>query len=130
MEIDYTLLIKKEKAEFKPRKEIKNPLENSEKRIFEINAGNGYGKTFLLNLIAYALFADKLTEDSILNTLKERVSDYNNTDAYNLTYNLNFRLPNGKKIIFSKSENTDRIVHFENEAPMGVNNLHNLISIL
>ena len=58
------------------------------------------------------------------------MSDYNNTDAYNLTYNLNFRLPNGKKIIFSKSENTDRIVHFENEAPMGVNNLHNLISIL
>jgi hypothetical protein len=130
MEIDYTLKIKKERSEFKPRPEFINPLTNSIERIIEINADNGYGKTFILNLIAYALFADKLNEEAILPSLKERVADYENIDAYDLEYNLKFNLPNGKKIILSKKGASDRIVHFENEPPMGVNHLHKMISIL
>lgn len=130
MEIDYTLKIKKERSEFKPRPEFIDPLTNSNDRIIEINAGNGYGKTFILNLIAYSLFADKLNEEAILPSLRERVADYENIDAYDLEYNLRFNLPNGKKIILSKKSESDRIVHFENEPPMGVNHLHKLISIL
>lgn len=130
MEIDYTLKIKKERKEFKPRPEFINPLTNSNERIIEINAGNGYGKTFILNLIAYALFADKLNDGAILPSLKERVADYENIDAYHLEYNLKFNLPNGKKIILSKSGESDRIAYFENEPPMGVNHLHKMISIL
>ena len=105
MEIDYKLKILGEKTEYLPRPELIQPLLNSDKKIFEITAGNGFGKTFLLNLFAYAFYADKLGNESILKTLKERVSDYSNQDAYNLKYKLSFNLPNGEKIILSKVKN-------------------------
>ena len=130
MEIDYKLKILGEKTEYLPRPELIQPLLNSDKKIFEITAGNGFGKTFLLNLFAYAFYADKLGNESILKTLKERVSDYSNQDAYNLMYKLSFNLPNGEKIILSKDSGTERIVQYENGPPIGANNLHKTVSIL
>lgn len=130
MEIDYKLKILGEKTEYLPRPELIQPLLNSDKKIFEITAGNGFGKTFLLNLFAYAFYADKLGNESILKTLKERVSDYSNQDAYNLKYKLSFNLPNGEKIILSKDSGTERIVQYENGPPIGANNLHKTVSIL
>ncbi len=130
MEIDYKLKIKGEKTEHVPRQQFIKPLIDSNSKIFEIKAGNGFGKTFLLNLIAYAFYADKLGNDSILKTLKDRVSDYSNQDAYNLEYKLSFDLPNGKKIRLSKESDSDRIVQFDNQSPIGDKNLHKSVSIL
>lgn len=130
MEIDYKLKILGEKVDYLPRQEFIQPLINSDKKIFEITAGNGFGKTFLLNLFAFAFYADKLGNESILKTLKERVSDYSNTKAYNLEYRLSFNLPDGKKIILSKDNVSERIVQFENGPPIGANNLHKTVSIL
>jgi hypothetical protein len=130
MEIDYKLKILGEKVDYLPRQEFIQPLINSNKKIFEITAGNGFGKTFLLNLFAFAFYADKLGNESILKTLKERVSDYSNPKAYNLEYRLSFNLPDGKKIILSKDNVSERIVQFENGPPIGANNLHKTVSIL
>jgi hypothetical protein len=130
MEVDYKLKIHGEKVEYFPRKEFINPLIKSNNKIFEITAGNGFGKTFLLNLIAYAFYADKLSNESILKTLKERVSDYNNQEAYSLEYKLSFDLPNGKKINLSKVNGSERIVQMEDGPSIGSSNLHNTVSIL
>ena len=130
MEIDYKLKILGEKAEYLPRQEFIQPLLKSNKKIFEITAGNGFGKTFLLNLFAYAFYADKLGNESILKTLKERVSDYSNQKAYNLEYNLSFNLPDGKKLHLYKDNLSERIVQFENGPPIGANSLHKTVTIL
>jgi hypothetical protein len=130
MEIDYKLKILGENVEFSPRKEIIQPLTTSDKNIFELTAGNGFGKTFILNLLAYAFYADKLKDEAILKTLKERVADYGNTNAYELQYRLSFNLPDGKKLYLTKEIGKDRIVQFDNEAPVGVSYLHNVVSIL
>jgi hypothetical protein len=130
MEIDYKLKILGEKSVYLPRKEFIDPLINSNKKIFEITAGNGFGKTFLLNLFAYAFYADKLGNESILKTLKDRVSDYSNQEAYSLEYKLSFNLPNGKKINLSKVIGSERIVQIEDGPSIGANNLHKTVSIL
>jgi hypothetical protein len=130
MEVDYRLKIFGENAEYRPRQEFIQPLIKSDKKIFEITAGNGFGKTFLLNLFAYAFYADKLGNEAILRTLKDRVSDYSDLKAYNLEYKLSFNLPNGEKIHLSKESGTDRIVQYENGPPIGANNLHKTVSIL
>lgn len=130
MNIDYDLRIIGEKTNFKPRTEFITPLKNSEKKIFEITAGNGYGKTFLLNLIAYAFSADKLGDDYILKTLRDSISRYNDQDSYDLKYKLDFNLPDGKKILLSKESHQPRIAQFDGGSPVGVNNLHKAVSIL
>tara|TARA_B110000046_G_scaffold7693_1_gene7951 strand:+ start:2151 stop:4334 length:2184 start_codon:yes stop_codon:yes gene_type:complete len=130
MIIDYNLKILQENSEFKPRKEFLNPIVNSDKKIFEITGGNGYGKTFLLNLIAYAFWSDHLEDSHILNTIKESISRYNITENYGLTYNLEFDLPNGKKLLLSKEDGRDRIVRFEGEAPLSPMTLHKKVTVL
>ena len=76
MNIDYHLNIIGEKSEFSPREEFISPIVNSKSKIFEITGGNGYGKTFLLNLIGYACFADKLDDKYILRSIKDSISRY------------------------------------------------------
>ena len=86
--IDYNLNIIQEKIEYAPVAAIIDPIVNSEKRIFEITADNSYGKTFLLNLIAYALDANKLGDDFILKSLRNSISRYDDNEYYDFNYNI------------------------------------------
>ena len=128
--IDYSLNIINEKKIFKPRPEFIDPIINSNKKIFMVTAGNGYGKTFLLNLIAYALEVDKLGDEYILKSLRESISRYSNPEDYDLSYHLNFELPDKKKLILSKESHKERIVQFEGESPIGFKNLHKYLTVL
>ena len=82
--INYELEILGEKKTYKGRKEFIEPIINSKNKIFEITADNSYGKTFILNLLAYALEADKLDNEKILGSIKESISRYDDHASYNL----------------------------------------------
>jgi hypothetical protein len=130
MKIDYNLKILGEKKVYSPRPEFISPIVNSKSKIFEITAGNGYGKTFLLNLIGYACFADKLDDKYILKSLKESISRYEDRTSYELEYNLNFSLPNGKKLTLMKEHEGERTFTIDGKTGQDFSELHKRISVL
>ena len=130
MKIDYKLKIIKEKTEHSPRFDFINPIINSNNKIFEIKADNGYGKTFLLNLIAFAFWSDELGDDHILRSLKKSISRYNLSDQYDLNYDINFDFPNGKKLVLSKENGRGRLAHFEGEPPLSPIILQKIVTVL
>jgi len=128
--LDYNLEIIGEKKTFTPRLEMLDPILKSDKKIFEISGNNGCGKTFILNLIAFALDADKLGEDRILKTIKERIEDYNNTDYVNLEYSLELELPDSKKLVLTKDKNSAKRIQIDGCAPIGHKELHSELSVI
>ena len=128
--IDYTLDILGEGNTYIPRPEFIGPINNSKNKIFEITADNSYGKTFILNLLAYALEADKLDEAKILNSIKNSISRYDNENSYLLEYKINLGLPDGKELLLSKEKNGGKIIKMDNSPPIGHANLHNELSII
>ena len=130
MKIDYKLHIIGEKMNYSPRKEFVEPLINSRKKIFEITAGNSYGKTFLLNLIAYACFADELDDRYILKSIKDSISRYNDAKYCELSYNLEFDLPDGDKLVLKKEVSKRRSVELKNREIKESKELHNSIAVL
>lgn len=130
MLIEYSLNILKEKAKHLPRKEFLDPLSNTKSRIFEITAGNGYGKTFLLNLLAYALYWEELNDKQALKSLQDSVKRYNNSDEYELAYNIQLNLPDGKILVLTKEKDRGRMIKFEGEPYMNSLTLHQQLSIV
>jgi hypothetical protein len=130
MKIDYHLNIIGEKSEFSPRLEFISPIVNSKSKIFEITAGNGYGKTFLLNLIGYACFSDKLDEKYILKSIKDSISRYGDKESYNLDYELNFSLPDGKELTLKKEKEGERLYSIDGEESTNYEDLHKKVSVL
>ena len=122
--INYELEIIKENKSFVPREEFVLPIVNSENKIFEITADNSYGKTFILNLLAYALEADKLDDDRILKTIKEGISRYDDKTSYNLNYNIELDLPDRKKLSLSKERGRSKIIQINDGAPISYSVLH------
>ena len=138
MEINYSLKILKERKEFLPNSLITNPIISSKNKIFEIQAGNGYGKTFLLNLIALSLKGNELkeTKDTIKNSLKETISRYDNSEYYNLDYEIKFDLPDGKVLLSSQKASDEKTVFIKesnssnNGTNYGASLLHKDLTIL
>lgn len=129
--LDYSLNIKGEHQLFSPTTELISPIINSNNRIFEISCKSGSGKTFLLNLIAYALEANKLGDEYILPSLKESVSRYNNREFYELAYNINLNLPDGRILILEKKADDDnKIIQYENQPPINYHSLHKRVTVL
>lgn len=128
--IDYELEIKGEKKTYKPRTEFVEPIIKSDNRIFEITADNSYGKTFILNLLAYALEAHKLDSERILKGLKESISRYDDETSYNLTYEIDLPLPDSKTLNLSKNEEGNKRIQINNGSPLGYQQLHNQLSII
>jgi exonuclease SbcC len=98
MKIDYDLHIKKEQAHHRPRPEIVDEITESSKKIFEIKASNGKGKTFLLNLIALSLRGHELDNDDILESIKKSISRYSQSSNYDLEFEIEYDLPNGNSL--------------------------------
>ena len=130
MKIDYHLKILGEKKEYSPRQEFIGPIVNSNSKIFEIRAENSYGKTFLLNLLGYACNADLLDDKYILKTIKDSISRYNDKDAYELEYNLNLSLPDGKQLILQKESEGERRFTLDGEESHDFSKLHKRVSVL
>lgn len=128
--IEYSLEIIGEKKSFIPRIEIINPIINSNKKIFEITADNSYGKTFFLNLLAYGLDADKLDNSRILDSIKESISRYDDKSSYSLEYKIDLDLPDDRILTLSKEKGRDKLIQFNNGAPIGYKTLHNELSII
>ena len=128
--IDYTLHIKGEGKTYDPRPEFINPINNSNNKIFEITADNSYGKTFILNLLAYALEADKLDEAKILDSIRNSITRYDNDDSYELEYNINLELPGGKELKLLKEKKGGKIIKMDDGPPIGHANLHNELSVI
>jgi len=130
MNLDYRLSIKQEHKTFGPSAELINPISSSDNRIFEISCRSGSGKTFLLNLIAYALEANKLGDEYILPSLKESVSRYNKEEFYDLTYDIDLKLPDGRNLILKKDSDSDKIIQYENQPPINYHSLHKRVTVL
>lgn len=137
MDINYSLNIIKEQKVFTPNAQLITPIISSRNRIFEIKARNGYGKTFLLNLIAYSLRGSELKEnkDTIKKSLKDVISRYNDSEYYNLEYNIKFDLPDGKELLATKIGDEINTCFTLNESKefdsnCGANNLHKDLTIL
>jgi len=130
MEINYNLTILGEKVHYTPRKEIVEVLADTSHNIFEITAGNSYGKTFLLNLIAYACFADQLSDKHILSSIKNSISRYNDTDYCNLDYEIKLKLPNDEVLILRKRVNEERKINFKGEDILNSEDFHSAVTIL
>ncbi len=130
-ELNYSLNIKKERQTYTPTAELITPIINSNNRIFEISCKSGSGKTFLLNLIAYALEANKLGDEYILPSLKDSVSRYNNEEFYSLAYKIKLKLPDGRNLILEKdAQENDKLIHYENQPPINYHSLHQRVTVL
>ena len=128
--INYELEILGEKKIYRPRDEFINPIIKSKKKIFEITADNSYGKTFILNLIAYALEADKLGGDKVLKTIKDSISRYDDLSSYNLEYNIELDLPDNKILSLSKTKGKGKLIQIDGSPPIGYNVLHKNLSVI
>ncbi|MCF6130130.1 hypothetical protein L1S35_10620 [Flavobacterium sp. AS60] len=128
--IDYNLEIIGEQISFTPRKEFIDPIVNSNNKIFEITADNSYGKTFILNLLAYGLDADKLDDTKILNSIKESIKRYDDTKSYSLEYNIDIDLPDNRVLSLTKEKGRGKLIQINNGAPISYKVLHDELSII
>ena len=128
--INYELEILGEKKTYKGRKEFIEPIVNSKNKIFEITADNSYGKTFILNLLAYALEADKLDNEKILDSIKESISRYDDDASYNLEYDIDLDLPDNKKLSLTKAKGRSKIIQIDEGAPLSHTILHKNLSVI
>ena len=128
--INYELEILGEKKTYKGREEFIEPIINSKKKIFEITADNSYGKTFILNLLAYALEADKLDNEKILDSIKESISRYDDDASYNLEYDIDLDLPDNKKLSLTKAKGRNKIIQIDGGAPISHTILHKNLSVI
>lgn len=128
--INYELEILGEKKTYKGRKEFIEPIINSKNKIFEITADNSYGKTFILNLLAYALEADKLDNEKILPSIKESISRYDDHASYNLEYDIDLDLPDNKKLSLTKAKGRNKIIQIDEGAPLSHTILHKNLSVI
>lgn len=128
--IDYKLEIKGERETYTPREEFLNPIINSENKIFEITADNSYGKTFMLNLLAYALDADKLDNEKILTSIKDSIKRYDDKESYDLAYDIQLDLPDNKKLSLTKSSGKNKLIQIDGGPPLSFTSLHKDLAII
>lgn len=128
--IEYTLDIIGEKKTYYPREEFINPIINSKNKIFEITADNSYGKTFVLNLLAYALEADKLDDERILTSIKAAISRYDDQNSYGLDYQIDLKLPDNKQLSLSKSKDRRKMIKIDGGSPINHKALHQELTVI
>lgn len=81
MKIDYTLFLPSENKTYRPSEGlIRDSLK--EQNINQILADNSQGKTFLLNLLSYALFLDVTHRKQLTTEILSRISKYENTEEF------------------------------------------------
>ena len=127
MKIDYTLALHSENKQFNPQEEIRSNI--YENQVNLITAGNSNGKTFILNLLSYALFLDANPAKSLPSKILNRISKFNNAEEFALEYSIEIKLANGRNLVLSKSSDGERKAEVDNQ-PYGHKNLTSIIDVV
>ena len=127
MKIDYTLALHSENKQFNPQEEIRSNI--YENQVNLITAGNSNGKTFILNLLSYALFLDANPAKSLPSKILSRISKFNNAEEFALEYSIEIKLANGRNLVLSKSSDGERKAEVDNQ-PYGHKNLTSIIDVV
>lgn len=107
MKIDYTLYLPSENKTYRPSEGlIRDSLK--EQNINQILADNSQGKTFLLNLLSYALFLDVTHRKQLTTEILSRISKYENTEEFQLAYSIEITLQDGRVLELNKDANGPR----------------------
>ena len=107
MKIDYTLFLPSENKTYRPSEGlIRDSIK--EQNINQILADNSQGKTFLLNLLSYALFLDVTHRKQLTTEILSRISKYENTEEFQLAYSIEITLQNGRVLELNKDANGPR----------------------
>lgn len=136
--INYTLEILNQNDLFEPNKQIIDRICSSKSRVFEIRAANGYGKTFLLDLIAYASGLHRKQDTSLdknlrtLSQLKDRIKRFDDVEDYRLSYEIQLNLEDEDSLTFSKeSSETSKSSKYRIGSQLyGVETLHTQLDVL
>lgn len=105
--INYTL-VKKEgtisQEVFKPNEILNEFVKNNNSRILRIKASNSLGKSFLLNLIAYASYGNRLNDDDLMLSLRNSINEIADESDKSLEFEMKILDTDGKELNFIKSK--------------------------
>lgn len=128
MKIDYTLFLPSENKTYRPSEGlIRDSLK--EQNINQILADNSQGKTFLLNLLSYALFLDVTHRKQLTTEIQSRISKYDNTEEFQLSYTIEITLQNGRLLELKKDSNGPRKAFIDKQS-YGPQNLLTQLEVL
>lgn len=127
MKINYELHVLSENRTYKPLDSIGDSLKENQVNL--ITAGNSSGKTFILNLLSYALFLDKQKTKSLPNKIYNRISKFDNTDEFELQYEIELETSSGNPLILSKEKNGPRKAELGDRV-YGHTNLGSIIEVV
>jgi len=131
-EINYSFQLNNSGETFQFNEKSKQIFTNSKSRIFEIRANNGEGKSFLIDLISFAL--ELHSTEKISPQIKEKISRLGKSKNI-LSYQLKLNFPDGRILKLEKEEKQSKssISIIENGAEkinIGANNLYRDVDIL
>lgn len=118
--INYTL-VKKEgtmsQEVFHPNEILEKFAKNNSSRILRIKASNSLGKSFLLNLIAYASFGSSLKDEDLMLTLRNSIKEIADESDKTLEFELKIMDADGRELRFvkSKKKGSNPIVQLSNK---------------
>ncbi len=132
LEVNYKWQINKSGEIFTFDETLKNKFINSNSRIFEIRAANGQGKSFLIDLISFAL--ELQNTDKISSQIKDKINRLGK-EKNDLSYNIKLDLPDGRivsleKTIDQKKSTITLYNKDENIKNYGIKNLQSELEIL
>lgn len=128
MKIDYSLFLPSENKTYVPSPGlIRDGI--SEQNINQILADNSQGKTFLLNLLSFALYVDVTHRSKLDDRVIARISKYENTAEYKLCYNIEITLEDGRLLQLTKDIEGKRKASVDGES-YGAQNLSSLLEVV
>lgn len=128
MKIDYTLFLPSEDKTYVPSPGlIQDGI--TEQNINQILADNSQGKTFLLNLLSFALYVDVTHKNKLDDRVIARISKYEDTAEYKLTYDIEIALQDGSLLELTKDVEGTRKAYVDGQL-YGAQNLSSLLEVV
>ena len=109
---------------FSPNEKLTKFIKENKSRILVIQASNSSGKSFLLNIIAYAFYALNLDKDELPDSLRRSINYLIDEEHQKINYNISISDPDGfniesskdaitnKPIVIRKNNNTEKIIEY------------------
>ena len=93
---------------FSPNEKLTKFIKENKSRILVIQASNSSGKSFLLNIIAYAFYALNLDKDELPDSLRRSINYLIDEGHQKIDYNISISDPDGFNIESSKDAITNK----------------------
>lgn len=109
---------------FSPNEKLTKFIKENKSRILVIQASNSSGKSFLLNIIAYAFYALNLDKDELPDSLRRSINYLIDEGHQKIDYNISISDPDGfniesskdaitnKPIVIRKNNNIEKIIEY------------------